>query len=37
MNVNGKKLPFETISLMGGGGDKRMVGGVNSSMIYLIC
>jgi hypothetical protein len=29
-------MPVETISQMGGGGEKRMAERVNSSMIYLI-
>jgi hypothetical protein len=34
MNINGQKMPVETISQMGGGGERRMVEGVNSSLIY---
>jgi hypothetical protein len=35
MYVNGKVRPVETITGMGGG-QRRMVEGVNSSMIYLL-
>jgi hypothetical protein len=36
MYVNGKMRPVKTVPGMGRGRDRRMVEGVNSSMIYLI-
>jgi hypothetical protein len=35
MYINGKMIPVETVPGMGGGW-RRMVEGVNSSMMYLI-
>jgi hypothetical protein len=34
MNVNGKNIPVETISCMGGGEIKESGAGVNSGMVY---
>jgi hypothetical protein len=36
MYVNGKMMPVETIPGMDGGCKRRMVKGVNSSMIYMM-
>jgi hypothetical protein len=37
MNVSGKMRPIETVPGMGGSGrKKKMMEGVNSTMIYLI-
>jgi hypothetical protein len=36
MYVDGKMRPVETILEMGEGGLRRMMEGVNSSMIYLV-
>jgi hypothetical protein len=36
MYINGKMISVETISGMGEVGRRRMVKGVNSSMIYLM-
>jgi hypothetical protein len=35
-HVNGKMTPVETTPGIGGGGQRRMVDGVNLSIIYLI-